>query len=413
MEYIRTNLTERLNHYQRVYAEVDLSAIEDNMNNMKENLGPGTKMMGVIKADGYGHGSIPLAFQLEKHDYIYGFAVATPEEAHLLRQAGVRKPIVILGYAFPYSYEMLAEEEIRPTVFRRDSVEKLELAAEKAGKPVKVHIKVDTGMNRIGIRPDGDGLSFVEMLVNRKWIEVEGIYTHFARADEADKSNALKQLESFQNFLHIIEKRLSVKIPVKHCANSAGILEMPETGMDVVRAGISMYGIYPSREMHRDRVQLRPAFSLYSHIVRIHTIERGESVGYGGTFTASGKMRIATIPAGYADGYPRELSNRGYVLIHGKRAAVLGRICMDQFMVDISDIPKAAVGDRAVLLGSEGGETIGAEELEVLSGRFPHELFCCFGKRVPRVYREHGRIVACSDCDSWGGRLWLADNGQE
>lgn len=383
--------------YRRVWAQIDLGAIAENMENMKGGLAPETKMLGVVKADGYGHGSVAIARRLENVEYMFGFAVATPEEAHVLREAGIEKPVVILGYAFPYSYEMLAREEIRPTVFRPDSVEMLEEAGRKAGRPVKVHVKVDTGMNRIGIRPDREGLAFVKSLMNRKWIEIEGIYTHFAKSDEADKTNALKQLENFRAFLHMIKRELSLEIPVKHCANSAAILEMPGTGMDLVRAGIAMYGIYPSDEVCREKVRLRPAFSLYSHIVRIQTIERGESVGYGGTFTAVHRMRIATVPVGYADGYPRQLSGRGQVLICGKRADILGRICMDQFMADVSDIPEAAMGDRVVLLGRDGGEYIGAEELEELSGRFRHELFCCFGDRVPRVYTESGRTVACRD----------------
>lgn len=387
----------KLEEYRRVWAQIDLGAIAENMENMKNNLAPGTRMMGVVKADGYGHGSVSIARRLEEIDYIFGFAVATPEEAHILRRAGIQKPVVILGYAFPYSYEMLAREEIRPTVFRADSAEGLEEAGRKAGRPVKVHVKVDTGMNRIGVRPDGEGLAFVKSLMNRKWIEIEGIYTHFAKADEADKTNAEKQLETFRDFLHMIKRELSLEIPVKHCANSAAILEMPGAGMDVVRAGIAMYGIYPSDEVGRKDVRLTPAFSLYSHIVRTQTIERGESVGYGGTFTADRRMRIATVPVGYADGYPRQLSGKGQILIHGKRANILGRICMDQFMADISDIPEAAVGDRAVLLGRDGGECIGAEELEALSGRFRHELFCCFGDRVPRVYTEKGKVVACRD----------------
>ncbi len=192
----------------------------------------------------------------------------------------------------------------------------------------------------------------------------------------------------------MIKKELSLDIPLRHCSNSAGILEMPEANMDLVRAGIALYGIYPSEEMGREKLILRPALSLYSHIVHIKTIEPGESVSYGGTFTADRSMKIATIPVGYGDGYPRELSNRGYVLIHGRRAAILGRICMDQFMVDVTEIPEAAAGDKAVLLGQDGGEYLGAEELSELSGRFHYELLCGLGARVPRVYVEKGRIVA-------------------
>lgn len=397
MERREEELEKRLKSYERVYAEVDLDAIAENAERLHKNTAEGTGMLAVVKADGYGHGSVPIARRLEGLDYMFGFAVATPEEAHILRAAGIRKPVVILGYAFPYSYELLAREEIRPTVFSERDLDALEEAAGRAGKPVRVHVKVETGMNRIGIRPNREGLSFLEEVMSRKWIQIEGIYTHFARADEADKASAVKQLETFLDFLHMMKRELSLDIPVRHCSNSAAILEMPEANMDLVRAGIALYGIYPSGEMGRENVILKPALSLYSHIVHIKTIEAGESVGYGGTFTADRSTRVATVPVGYGDGYPRGLSNRGQILIRGRRAAVLGRICMDQFMVDVSHIPEAAAGDRVVLLGRDGGEYMGAEELGEISGRFHYELVCDLGARVPRVYTEEGRIVACSD----------------
>ena len=397
MERREEELEKRLKSCERVYAEVDLDAIAENAERLHKNTAEGTGMLAVVKADGYGHGSVPIARRLEGLDYMFGFAVATPEEAHILRAAGIRKPVVILGYAFPYSYELLAREEIRPTVFSERDLDALEEAAGRAGKPVRVHVKVETGMNRIGIRPNREGLSFLEEVMSRKWIQIEGIYTHFARADEADKASAVKQLETFLDFLHMMKRELSLDIPVRHCSNSAAILEMPEANMDLVRAGIALYGIYPSGEMGRENVMLKPALSLYSHIVHIKTIEAGESVGYGGTFTADRSTRVATVPVGYGDGYPRGLSNRGQILIRGRRAAVLGRICMDQFMVDVSHIPEAAAGDRVVLLGRDGGEYMGAEELGEISGRFHYELVCDLGARVPRVYTEEGRIVACSD----------------
>lgn len=392
-----TDYEEKLESYKRVWAQVDLDAIADNMRNMKENLPERTRMMGVIKTDGYGHGSVPIARKLEPLDYMFGFAVATPEEAHILRLAGIKKPILILGYSFPYSYDLLAREELRPAVFRKDSIEPLAAAAGRAGKPVKVHIKVDTGMNRIGITPDREGLSFVEALTRQDGIEIEGIFTHFARADEVDKTVALEQFRTFEKFIHMIEEELSLEIPIKHCSNSAGILEMPKTGLDMVRAGITLYGLAPSDEVRMDIVPLKPAMSLYSHIVYVKTIHAGQSVSYGGTFTASRDMRIATVPVGYGDGYPRGLSGKGDVLIHGKRAPILGRVCMDQFMVDVSHIPETAEDDRVVLIGACGGERITAEELGNLSGRFNYELICDLGKRVPRVYTEKGKIVFCKD----------------
>ena len=390
-------LQEKLESYQRVWAEVDLDAIWENMVHMKENIAENTKILAVIKTDGYGHGGVPIAKMLEQLDFMFGYAAATYEEAHVLREAGVKKPILILGYTFPYCYEELIREEIRPAVYRRDTVEELAAAAAKVGQKAKVHIKVDTGMGRIGITPDEEGLEFVRFLIEHPELEVEGIFTHFAKSDETDKTSANHQLELFQNFIDKIQTELGITIPVKHCSNSAAILEMPQANMDMVRAGITTYGLYPSEEVSKDIVPLRAAMSLYSHIVYCKTIHAGQSVSYGGLFTATKDTRVATIPVGYGDGYPRSLSGKGYVLIHGKKAPILGRVCMDQFMVDISEIPEAMEGDKVTLLGMDGTERITAEELGELSGRFNYEFVCDLGKRIPRVYRQHGEITEVRD----------------
>ena len=390
-------LQEKLESYQRVWAEVDLDAIWENMVHMKENIAENTKILAVIKTDGYGHGGVPIAKMLEQLDFMFGYAAATYEEAHVLREAGVKKPILILGYTFPYCYEELIREEIRPAVYRRDTVEELAAAAAKVGKKAKVHIKVDTGMGRIGITPDEEGLEFVRFLMGHPELEVEGIFTHFAKSDEADKTSANHQLELFQNFIDKIQTELGITIPVKHCSNSAAILEMPQANMDMVRAGITTYGLYPSEEVSKDIVPLRAAMSLYSHIVYCKTIHAGQSVSYGGLFTAQKDTRVATIPVGYGDGYPRSLSGKGYVLIRGKKAPILGRVCMDQFMVDISEIPGVMEGDKVTLLGVDGTERITAEELGELSGRFNYEFVCDLGKRIPRVYRQHGEITEVRD----------------
>ena len=390
-------LQEKLESYQRVWAEVDLDAIWENMVHMKENIAENTKILAVIKTDGYGHGGVPIAKMLEQLDFMFGYAAATYEEAHVLREAGVKKPILILGYTFPYCYEELIREEIRPAVYRRDTVEELAAAAEKVGKKAKVHIKVDTGMGRIGITPDEEGLEFVRFLMGHPELEVEGIFTHFAKSDEEDKTSAYHQLALFQNFIDRIQTELGLTIPVKHCSNSAAILEMPQANMDMVRAGITTYGLYPSEEVSKDIVPLRAAMSLYSHIVYCKTIHAGQSVSYGGLFTAQKDTRVATIPVGYGDGYPRSLSGKGYVLIRGKKAPILGRVCMDQFMVDISEIPGVMEGDKVTLLGVDGTERITAEELGELSGRFNYEFVCDLGKRIPRVYRQHGEITEVRD----------------
>ena len=388
--------------YQRVYAEVRLDAVISNMDNMKVNIAPKTKMIAVIKTDGYGHGAIPIARELEGLDYLFGFAVATAEEALILRHVGIKKPILILGYTFPYSYEKLIEEEVRMAVFREDTLKELSEAAARLSergirKNAKVHIKVDTGMSRIGVRSDEKGLEFVKRTFETEGIEVEGIFTHFARADESDKTAAKKQLTEFREFIGRIEEKTGRKIPVKHCSNSAGIVEMPDANMDVVRAGITLYGLWPSNQVRKDIVKLSPALSLYSHIVYIKEIEAGTAVSYGGTYVADRVRRVATIPVGYGDGYPRGLSGKGHILIHGKKAPILGRVCMDQFMVDVTEIPEAAMGDRVTLIGREGQQEITMELLGELSGRFNYELACDITKRVPRVYTKGGEILYTKD----------------
>ena len=278
--------------------------------------------------------------------------------------------------------------------------EEINRIAAVEGKKAKVHIKVDTAMSRIGIRPDEKGLAFVKKVLAMDNLEPEGIYTHFAKADEEDLSAAYEQLSRYKEFLEKVaevEKETGRRILFRHCANSAAIIGMKEAQMDVVRAGIALYGLRPSEFVSGDTVPLEPAFTLISHIVYIKTIEAGTQVSYGGTFTAKTPMRIATIPIGYGDGYPRSLSGKGHVLIHGKRARILGRVCMDQFMVDVTDILEAAEGDEVTLIGRDGENQITMEYLGELSGRFNYELACDLGKRIPRVYVKQGRIVAFKD----------------
>lgn len=386
-----------LERYQRVYAQVDLDAIHYNMEQMHANLAPGTKMIGVIKTDGYGHGAVPIGRELEQLDYVFGYAVATAEEALILRHAGLEKPILVLGYTFPYCYEDLIRYDIRPAVFREDSIDELAACAGKLHKAAKVHVKVDTGMTRVGIRPDESGIQFVEKALHTEGIELEGMFTHFARADETDKTSARKQLTIFQDFIEKTEDALGVRIPVKHCSNSAGIVELPEANMDVVRAGITLYGLWPSEDVSRDILSLRPVLSLKSHIVYCKEVDENVAISYGGTYVTPKKMRVATIPVGYGDGYPRGLSNKGYVLIRGKKAPILGRVCMDQFMVSLEDIPEAAEGDAVTLIGADGAERITMEELGALSGRFNYELACDLGKRIPRVFMKDGEIMSVKD----------------
>ncbi|MDO5344889.1 MAG: alanine racemase [Lachnospiraceae bacterium] len=370
--------------HSRVYAKIDLGAIEENFYRMKANLRPGTKMVAVIKTDGYGHGAVEIARLTEVWDYIWGFAVATVEEALELRQAGIQKPILILGFVFPEHYETVARQELRPAVFKLDMARQLSEAAVHIGKTIKMHLALDTGMTRIGFPDTDQAVRLIQEINRLPGLETEGLFTHFARADEADKTNARKQLERYLAFAGKLEAA-GVTIPMKHCSNSAGILEMPEANLDAVRAGITIYGIYPSDEMKRDQIKLKPAMELKSHIAYIKEVEAGVPVSYGGTYVTEQPMRIATIPVGYGDGYPRSLSNKGYVLINGKRARILGRVCMDQFMADVTDIPAREL-DEVTLMGRDGTELLSVDTLGALSGRFPYEFVCDIGKRVPRIY---------------------------
>jgi len=383
-------------NYNRVYAAVDVDAFLDNIEEMRKKLRPEVKMTLVIKTDGYGHGAVPLAKAAEKLEHIWGFAVATAEEAFVLRREGIKKPLLVLGYTFEEDYEEMVLKNIRPTVFKKETAEAFSRLAVKHQKIVPIHIGVDTGMNRIGFSDTKESLITINEIRRMEGLLMEGVFTHFARADEANKMFARAQLLRFVSFVTKMEKA-NIKFQMRHCANSACILELPETQIDMVRAGITQYGIYPSDEMNREDFPLKPVMELKSRIVLIKEIHPGDAVSYGGTYQAVENRIVATIPVGYGDGYPRSLSNKGYVLIHGKKAPILGRICMDQFMVDVTEIPEAKELDEVTLMGKDGEEYLTVDILSDLSGRFPYEFVCDIGKRVPRVYFKNGRAVEVAD----------------
>lgn len=382
----------KLKTYSRVYARIDLDAIEYNMERMRETLQPWVRIMAVIKADGYGHGAVQIAQMLEKMDYIWGFAVATLDEAVVLRSEGIQKPILVLGCVFPDQYMEMLRYDIRMNVYTEEMAEAISQIAVREGVTAHMHIKLDTGMGRLGFGIHEEAVDTIARISELRNVSLEGIFTHFARADETDKTFSMKQLEDFVWMIKKLQEK-NVVFQYEHCANSAAIIDFPKQQFDLVRAGIATYGLYPSEEVEKGNVPLKPALSLKSHIAFVKEIEAGTSISYGGTYVAKEKMRIATIPVGYADGYPRNLSNIGYVLIHGKKAPILGRICMDQFMVDVTEIPNAHFGDNVTLIGKDGDLTIAVEDLSELSGRFNYEFVCDLGKRIPRVYIRNGKIT--------------------
>ncbi len=385
-----------MNLYRRAVAEIDLDAILYNVGQMGRHIAAGAKIMAVIKADGYGHGAVPIGKELEPLDIVWGYAVATAEEAWILRRNGLEKPILVLGAVFPEQYQGLVGQEIRPTIYSLQQAEGLEEFLSRQGTSLPVHVKIDTGLSRLGFQATEKAAGEVAQIAGMGHIIVEGLFTHFAKSDAKDKSMAISQMERFG----AMQKMLAgygISIPIAHCSNSAAIIDMPEAHMDLVRAGISLYGMWPSSEVQKENISLRPALSLKSCIVFLKELEQGRAVSYGATYETTGNQRIATIPVGYGDGYPRSLSNRGYVLVHGRRAPICGRICMDQFMVDVTDIPEAAEGDTVTLVGTDGAETITMEGIGELSGRFNYEFACDLGKRIPRVYKKGGEIVQAKD----------------
>lgn len=382
--------------YSRVYAEINLDAILHNMEQMRGLLKEDTKIMGVIKTDGYGHGAVPIGRELEKLEYTWGYATATVEEAEILRRNGLKKPILILGATFPEQYEAMADLGLRANVYSIGQAERMEEAAAKMNKKIMVHAKIDTGLSRLGFQVTEEAADEIARISKMPHIIMEGIFTHFAKSDAADKTMANQQLEVFAKMKQMLAER-QVEIPMIHCSNSAAIIDMPEANMSVVRAGISLYGMWPSDEVKKENIDLAPVMSLKSCIVFLKELEKGRVISYGATYETSKKQRIATIPVGYGDGYPRSLSNKGYVLIHGKKAPICGRICMDQFMVDVTDIPEAKEGDMVTLVGKDHGAEITMEEIGDLSGRFNYEFACDLGKRIPRVYVKNGEVVETRD----------------
>ena len=378
--------------YSRLRAVIDLDAVMYNMEMMHANIEEGTKMVVVIKTDGYGHGAVPISRMLEDVDYVWGYAVATLDEGVVLRKAGIQKPILCLGCIFPDQLEEMIRHEIRMTTYSYELAKLADETAYRMGKKAYLHIKIDTGMSRLGFPVAKESVEEILKIGRLVYTDCEGMFTHFSKADETDKTTTLEQIRAFLWMKEHLAAE-GMEFTYYHCANSAAILDLPETYMDIVRSGISTYGLYPSDEVDQQHVHLKPAMELISHVSHVKWVEAGVPVSYGGTFVTERPTKIVTVPVGYGDGYPRSLSNKGFVLIHGKKAPILGRICMDQFMVDCTEIENVAYGDRVVLICRDGDNYLPVETLSDLSGRFSYEFVCDLGKRIPREFLKDGKVI--------------------
>lgn len=388
------------NKYYRVYAEINLDAIVKNVDNLMTLTKENTGALAVVKADGYGHGDVAVAKAVAQK--VTGYAVATLDEAVNLRENGVKKPILVLGYVDPYEFDILVSYEITATVFDVETAQLLADAARVQKKQAHCHIKVDTGMRRIGLEPDENGIAIVKQITALKELSADGIFTHFAASDETDKTSAEHQFKLFTDFTGRLEKE-GIHFTYRHCANSAAVIDMPQVDLDMVRLGIAMYGMYPSDEVKKEKVELFPALDLKSHITMVKEIPAGEKVSYGGTFTTTRTTKLATVSVGYGDGYPRALSSKGYVLVRGQKAPIVGRVCMDQMMVDVTDIKNVTRADIVTLIGKDGDAEITVEEIAALAGTFNYEFVCDLGKRIPRSYYLNGEYIGTHDCfrENW------------
>ena len=376
----------------RVCAGIDLDALKYNVDGIKRCKAESAMLMGVIKADAYGHGAKVFAHELDRMGFDW-FAVATADEGIELRRDGIEQPILVLGYSCEAQYPDMVQWEITPTIYSLDMAKAFDAAAVKAGKVANIHIKIDTGMSRIGFLPGEKSLDEIEKIHGLRHLRIQGMFTHFACADMRDKTHVGHQIEKFRQMIDGVRQR-GIPVEIFHCSNSASIMELPSEHMNLVRAGIILYGLYPSHEMEEERLPLKPVMSLYSHVVHVKEVPEGVTVGYGATYVTRRPTRIGTIPVGYADGYPRILSNRASVLIRGRRAPIIGRVCMDQFMVDVTDMPEVSVGDVVTLIGRDGEETLSVEEISEMAGSFNYEFVCDVSRRVPRVYIKNGKPVS-------------------
>ena len=372
--------------YDNTYVAVDLDAIAENFEAICDKVN--VPVMVVLKANGYGHGAIEIARLLEEHADFFGVSSVT--EALELHKAGFTTPILMLGHTPVEALPVAVEHGFRTTISSLDDAKALSQEACRQGKAARFHFAVDTGMSRLGFQPTEESADTCQVISRLPGIFPEGLFSHFATADCADLTRAKAQADRFNGFFQLLKAR-GIKIPLRHMNNSAGLMNF-QNHYDLVRAGIVLYGLYPSAEVDPKLLKLRPALSWYSRVSHISVLPAGREISYGGTYVTTAPTKVATVPVGYADGYSRSLSGKFYVLIHGKKAPILGRICMDQLMVDVTDITEVKVGDQVTLVGKDGNEQISVEQIAEAAGSFNYEFVCGISRRVPRYYVQNGQI---------------------
>ena len=373
----------------RTEAAIDLNAVEYNYINTRNKLPKDVKILCVVKADAYGHGAVEISKILDdKADF---FGVACIEEAVELKKAGIKKPVLVLGYVFTGAYDIAVKYDIRIPVFSYESAKALSDEAVRQNKTVPFHFCIDTGMSRIGFQVNEESADICKKITQLPNIEAEGLFSHFATADEENLDKSIAQQNKFDRFVDMLKKR-DIEIPIKHLNNSAGIMNF-EKHYDMCRMGIILYGLYPSHEVDKSLLSVKPVMSWLSHISHLKTLEAGREISYGGTYVTTKNTIVATIPVGYADGYPRSLSNIGKAIINGKYAPILGRVCMDQFMVDVTDIDDIKIGTKVTLVGKDGDARLTMEEVSEAASSFNYELPCRISRRVPRTFYKDGKMI--------------------
>ncbi len=374
-------------NFDNTYVKIDLDVIAANFDAVAKKAG--VPVMAIVKADAYGHGAVQVARHLESRCAFFG--VSSMLEALELRQNGIRTPILILGHTPASAFPVAIREGIRPAIFHYEDAVALSGEAVRQGVTAPFHFAVDTGMSRVGFQATREEAQVCARIAGLPNLRAEGLFSHFATADCADLSKARQQAALFDAFDGWLREQ-GVEIPLRHMDNSAGVMNF-DFHYDLVRSGIVTYGLYPSGEVDPARLALTPALSWHSRVTHVKTLPAGREISYGGTYVTERDTVVATVPVGYADGYRRSLSGKFYVLIHGKKAPILGRVCMDQMMVDVTDIPGVALNDRVVLVGSDGDETITMEQIAQAAGSFNYEFVCGISRRVPRLYRQGGHTT--------------------